>query len=340
MADLNEAYAILSDPEQRAAYDARQRRGFRTAPAASPSAWDASLLMRFAVTDFRSPIYAISVSQNSRRLAVATFDNRVRILQARDGRFLAELLLPGASIEALRWVKPGRIVAAGASEKMYGAWEIRNHDVIRLKGRHAEWVSHLDIAPKGDRLALGSVHRTLMVVITRTGEPLYVRRRHRDAITAVRYSNDGRWIATGSNDHQVILWDARTGYEVAVFGPFPTSVNHVAFSNEDALLAVGLVDHTVRIIRIQDAVILATFRAHERTLEQLCFHPKAPVLASAARDGRVRLWDATTGARLAEAGPLHGPIKALAFSPGGKRLFIGSLGKQLYGYDVQVVKRT
>ncbi|RMG24897.1 MAG: hypothetical protein D6724_05150 [Armatimonadetes bacterium] len=339
MAAVNEAYAILSDPEQRASYDARRRRGVRGAKPANYSEWNATVSLRYAVTDFRSPVYSIAVSKSGRRVAIGTFDNRVRLLRARDGETLTEILLPGGSIESLRWVGKDRIVAAGASEKMYGAWEICGEEAVRLKGRRAEWVSHLDISPKGDRLALGSVHRTLMVVATHSGEPLYVRRRHRDAITAVRYAHDGKLIATGSNDHHVILWDAQTGYELGVFGPFPTSITNVAFSGDDTLLAVGLVDHGIRVLRIHDGTVIAAFRPHDKPLEQLRFHPKAQVLASASRDGRVRLWDSATGNRLAETAPLQGPVKAIAFSPSGKRLFAGGLGKELHAYDVVVAKR-
>lgn len=331
MAEVNEAYAVLSNPERRATYDARRTRG-----TGAPMPQRATLNLRvervYTVVEFRSPLYAVAVSPNGRRLAVGSFDNRVRILRARDGETLGEVSLPGGAIEAIQWVGNDAFLAAGASEKTFSTWIVRDGVATRWKGKRAEWVSHVDISPDGKRLALGSVHRTLMVVEARTGAQLYMRRRHRDAISAVRYSPDGTLLASGANDHRVVLYEAKRGLEIADFGPFPTAIGAIALNSDNTLLAVALIDHGIRIIRLRDGTVAASLRGHSRPVESIEFHPTRNLLASAARDGTVRLWDASSGDASLVLGRADSPMKAVAFSPSGNRLFAGGLDRKLHAW--------
>lgn len=333
MAELNEAYAVLSDPERRASYDAKRRRG-TGAPMPQRATLNLAIDRAYTVTDFRSPLYAVAVSPNGRRVAVGSFDNRVRILRARDGETLGEVLLPGGAIEAIRWVGNDAFVAAGASEKMFASWIVRNGVATRWKGKRAEWVSHLDISPDGKRLALGSVHRTLMVVDTKTGTQLYMRRRHRDAISAVRYSPDGTLLASGANDHRVVLYEAKRGFEIANFGPYPTAISSIAINGENTLLAVAMIDHGIRVVRLRDGSVAAVLRGHMRPIESVEFHPTRNLLASASRDGTVRLWDASSGESSLVLGDVQSPVKAVTFSPSGNRVFAGGLDRKLHVWRV------
>lgn len=338
MAEVNEAYAVLSNPERRATYDAKRRRG-TGAPMPQRATLNLTVERVYTVVDFRSPLYAVAVSPNGRRLAVGSFDNRVRILRARDGETLGEVSLPGGAIEAIQWVGNEAFLAAGASEKTFSTWIVREGVATRWKGKRAEWVSHVDISPDGKRLALGSVHRTLMVVDAKTGAQLYMRRRHRDAISAVRYSPDGTLLASGANDHRVVLYEAKRGLEIADFGPFPTAIGSIALNAENTLLAVALIDHGIRVIRLRDGTAAASLRGHSRPVENIEFHPTRNLLASAARDGTVRLWDASSGDASLVLGRADSPMKAVAFSPSGNRLFAGGLDRKLHVWRVSP-KRT
>lgn len=328
MSEINEAYAVLGDPDRRAAYDAKRRRA-ATTPMPHRATLNVVVEHIYTVGDFRSPLYAVAVSPNGRSVAVGSFDNRVRIVRARDGETLGEVSLPGGAIEAIQWIGNDAFVAAGASEKTFSAWVVRDGVVTRWKGKRAEWVSHLDISPDGKRLALGSVHRTLMVVDAKTGAQQFIRRRHRDAISAVRYSPDGALLASGANDHRVVLYEAKHGLEIADFGPFPTAISSIAINSDNTLLAVALIDHGIRVIRIRDGAVVATLRAHSRPVESIEFHPSRNLLASASRDGTIRLWDSSSGAASLVVGKFDSPVKAVAFSPSGNRLFAGGLDRNL-----------
>lgn len=333
MSELNEAYAVLSDPERRATYDARRRRG-TGAPMPERATLNLVVERVYTVVDFQSPLYSVAVSPNGRRVGVGSFDNRVRILRARDGETVGEVFLPGGSIEAIRWVGNEAFVAAGASEKAFATWIVRNGVATRWKGKRAEWVSHLDISPDGKRLALGSVHRTLMVVDAKSGAQQYMRRRHRDAISAVRYSPDGSLLATGANDHRVVLYEAKRGLEMADFGPFPTAIGSIAINAENTLLALAMIDHGIRVIRLRDGAVVATLRGHTRPVECIEFHPARNLLTSASRDGTVRLWDASSVEGSLILGRVEAPMKAVAFSPTGNRLFAGGLDRKLHVWRV------
>src|SRR5262245_42673055 len=58
-------------------------------------------------------------------------------------------------------------------------------------------------------------------------------------------------------------------------------------------------------------------------LGALAFAPDGALLAGAGRDGRVSLWDATTGRLLRVLGRHEAEVTCLAFSPDGKLLVTG-----------------
>lgn len=123
------------------------------------------------------------------------------------------------------------------------------------------------------------------------------RMRHADRVNALAYSPDGRFVASASRDFIVKVWDLGNGREVATYR--------------------GHVDQPDDPTRASTNVLGAT---------DVVFHPKENVIVSSSGN-QVHTWEPTTGKpikTLVNLGKTDKPIKALAFSPDGKQLAIGS----------------
>jgi WD40 repeat protein/serine/threonine protein kinase len=224
----------------------------------------------------------------------------------------------------------------------YYLWNLA-HGRFTLPG-HAERATALAWHPDGWQLATagGPATKAADVKIwdTRTGKLLHTLTGHTNKIGAVAYSPDGQLLATASEDKVVKLWNAQTGQEIATLTNQATPVTSVAFHPLGQQLASADSSGKIRIWNLDRATSRAGSRrpilwtAHGGEISCLVFSPDAsgPWLASAGLDGKVKLWDSTTGRELrvlpaprddsgAKAARGHqGPVKSLAFSHDGKLL--------------------
>ncbi|GAA4931484.1 DNA-binding beta-propeller fold protein YncE [Nonomuraea thailandensis] len=167
-----------------------------------------------------------------------------------------------------------------------------------------------------------------------------------DAVTAVALSPDGKLLAVGSGDYdnqgQVQFWDPATRQPVGdpLTGTQP--VNAVAFSPDGKLLAVGSGGSDDQgQVRLWDPAtrrpIGDPLTGHNQKVNAVAFSPDGKLLASGSGnsfvddadiiDFSVRLWDPAT--RQPVGDPLTGhnrQVEAVAFSPDGKLLAVGSGG--------------
>jgi WD40 repeat protein len=73
---------------------------------------------------------------------------------------------------------------------------------------------------------------------------------------------------------------------------------------------------------------------HGLQVRSVVFSPDGKTLASGAGDRKVCLWDAVSGKKLKEFGPLLGSIRAVAFAPDGKTLAAASSERAIVLWDV------
>jgi WD40 repeat protein/DNA-directed RNA polymerase subunit RPC12/RpoP len=152
------------------------------------------------------------------------------------------------------------------------------------------------------------------------------------------FSPDGKLLAVALMlDRQVLVFDAYSGAGVAALtGDGRNGVlSHAVFSAKGDTLAVGLQDHTVRFFDVATGKQYPAIKVDEGTSE-LAISPDSTLLATASANGsKITLWDVGTGqTRAVLNGGRNTMIGAIAFSPDGKRLAIGNIGRvQIWDLD-------
>jgi serine/threonine protein kinase len=99
----------------------------------------------------------------------------------------------------------------------------------------------------------------------------------------------------------------------------------VAYSPDGKTLAMGIDDGSVRLWDAQSGQLMSRIPAHTGPIWNLAFSNDGATIATASDDGFVRLWDPRTSMNLDEIN-LHTPVRAVAFSPDGERLAVGTRG--------------
>jgi WD40 repeat protein len=151
---------------------------------------------------------------------------------------------------------------------------------------------------------------------------------HTAPVRRVAYSPDGSRIVTASNDGTARIWDARTGLQLRVLTGHAQEVRSAVYSPDGRELVTGSLDGTARTWDAGTGAQRLVLH-HARIVACASFSPDGKRILTAG-DSRWRIWDAASGAPLAEfSGDRSGCAR---YSPDGTRIVMpsgGAVGPQL-----------
>lgn len=337
MARINEAFQTLIDPAKRNEYDALLAGGTLHEPKA-PRTPQKPIVVRLKsrLQAHMTPVYALSFEPDSGQVVSSGFDNEIIWWDETSMRPTRRTKVEAGAITTLRAFAGGRIVAAGSSESVVNFWRLNGTKIDSWRSSNDEWVSCVAISTDGLSLAAGSLHRSVTVSDTKTGDSRYRNRDHDQSVTAVAWSDDGSLLATGSADATVRLWNAETGALIRVIKQVRSTVTALAFSLDRQFLAIAAVDLSIRVIDLMSGELVKMMYGHTKPIESLAFHPNGWLFASGSRDGTVGLWNAAKGIGNLRLEVSPRPIACVAFSPDGSRLAAGGQDKVVRVWEVTV----
>jgi WD40 repeat protein len=188
-------------------------------------------------------------------------------------------------------------------------------------------------SPDGNNLLSGSLHRYVRIWQPGTGDLLRTVTAHGGLVKALAFSGDGRVFATGGDDKAIKVWDAAKGYLLqkisdALSGP----VVALAFSPDASQLA-SLGGQDLKVFDTVNWTPLYTVHVH--TCYTVAYSPDGVLLATAGQGQDIDFWDPKRGAPLRTIkGEMLGQNNALAFSPDGKTVAVGTSERTVKLFDV------
>ncbi|MEM7366991.1 MAG: hypothetical protein AAF587_00250 [Bacteroidota bacterium] len=151
---------------------------------------------------------------------------------------------------------------------------------------------------------------------------------HRASILSAAFSPDGGHILTGSMDTTARLWDLN-GREIQTFAGHSGSISSVAFSPNGKYILTGSEDRMVKLWDLRGKEI-QTFEGHYRPVLYVSFSPDGKDILTGGK--LFKLWD-LSGKEIQTLN-IRGNVSAIAFSPDGKHIFVGSGEKTAKLYDL------
>jgi WD40 repeat protein/tRNA A-37 threonylcarbamoyl transferase component Bud32 len=221
----------------------------------------------------------------------------------------------------------GRVVSA-SWDKTARVWDALTGKELQAFRGHGQAVRCAVFSPDGRRVASAGAEGVVKVWEVETGREVHALPGHPTWVQCLAFSPDGKRLLSGGFDGNVKVWDAVAGKEILTFHDHQRPLYTVAFSPDGKLVASASED-IEPVIRLWDPATgrpVRTLGGHTRSTRRAVFSPDGRLLISAGLDGRVKVWDVTTGE---EVLTFQGTGDFLSFSPDGHRLYLGGGGAVL-----------
>lgn len=308
--------------------------------------WDAGngqLLRAFeGHTDF---VHSVAFSPDGTAILSGSLDGTVRLWKAATGEVIRSFEAHTGGVDAVAFSPDGAsVVSAGG-----GAWGTRDGKIvpvahtaklwnagtgqlIRTFGEYASGLTSVAASPDGAYLLSGSHDRTMRLWDPMGGRLIRTFSGLSAEVSSVAYSPDGTRALSWGWDKTLSLWDITTGQLIRTFEGHLSRVNAAAFSPDGSQVLSGSQDRTVKLWDVATGQVLRTFEGHAFDVLSVAFSPVGARVLSGSFDQTLKLWDAATGQlmRTWRYGPVMSratqPVRSVAFSPDGGRVFSVNVG--------------
>jgi WD40 repeat protein len=179
----------------------------------------------------------IAFSPDNRILAVGTFTENARLLDAVTGQVIADLPGHGQSARSVAVSPDGKTLAVGSYDHTIRLWNLADRTIRATMTGHEGWVYALSFSADGAWLASGSLDKTVRLWDVAAGRLEKTFADYGNIIICVRFSSKGHWLATPCWDGSVKVREVPSGAVAADLGG--GAANTAAFTPDGKTIAVG-----------------------------------------------------------------------------------------------------
>jgi WD40 repeat protein len=216
-------------------------------------------------------LYGLSFDPEGKTLAVGGADKIVRTLKVADGKQVLDFRAHSDWVLGTIFTLDGKRLVSAARDKALKYVDLDTQRFIDDINNPLETPVSFARHPKEEQVLMGG-----------------------DLGTPRLYKiSDNQGRTAGRNDTNLVI----------AFERQPAAVTAVAFSPDGALVAAGSVGE-VRVYNTKDGKRLLTLSGHQGSIHAIAFSPDGARIATGGFDGKVRLFDAKTGALAKEFVPV------------------------------------
>ena len=275
------------------------------------------------------PIGALSFDKDGGRLATASFNRCVDVLDTTTGRLVHRLSHTDGLVLGVAFSPDGRRLASTGEDKTVHIWDPTSaREVLSLRG-HTGWCGCVAFSPDGLRLASASQDKTIYVwdatpLEGSEGQEIQTLQNGNE-VWSLAVSPDGQKLAAAGWRMPVTVRDPQTEQKGVEFPGHSTIVFDMAWKPDGRQIAAAG-GHAGRFsVKVWDAQTqreLFTFPDPPGGTEIFAveFSPDGQYLVTGNKDGAAQVWDARNGRAFGTLGTHDREIRGVVFCRDGSRV--------------------
>lgn len=269
--------------------------------------------------DYYTAVQSLDVSPDNKFVIQGGKDNKIRILDAADGKLIRQIeSWEGHKewVNGVRFSPDGKHFASVSDDGLLKVWETATAKTLFTFKGHIAGMNQLAWHPDGKRIFTTSVDNTIRVWdINSPGEINFTA-----SIVGpwnAPVSPDGKWMAPVNSDKVVALYDLTSGKQ-HLFLDSLTAFSSV-FSSDGKYLATG--NRSIIIYDIAQQKKILTGKGHTGVIYGMDYNRNLDLFLTAA-DKTVRVWNTKDTAAIHIISTISNVFTA-KFSPDGKNIYAG-----------------